>query len=737
MRFLKVLLVCVLLTCLSACALWEEYTSADPLALPEIEAGAPEAPPVLPAAQAYLDAWKAGDYPAMYARLTSVSQQAISEDAFVEHYQGVAQEISLSGLEVEILSLLTKSDTAQVVYQVSFQSRLVDDFSRKTEMNLSLEENQWRIQWDDTLVMPELKGSNTLVMDQEDYIPARANIYDRNGNALVAQSDAVAVGLYPARLDPAQSDTLFTELQNLTGISADTIRASFANFPDGADWYLPLTEVPVEQVVARKEVLEGLAGLSLETYQARYYFSGGVAPHVLGYMGSMSQEESAAYLEKGYREADRVGKSGLEKWGEAYLAGARGGALYVFNGQGQPVTRLSQKPTTPGSEIYTTLDRDFQLQVQQAIAGFRGAIVVLERDSGRVLAMVSAPGFDPNAFEPVNFNSESLQATLNSPDQPLLNRAAQGLYPLGSVFKTVVMAAALESERFTPASLLACGYRFEELGESAILYDWTYEHFLADKVTKPSGVLTLSQGLVRSCNPWFYHIGLDLFRNGERSRITELAKGFGLGKPTGIVGVEEAVGNVPLPETDFDATNLGIGQGDLLVTPLQVAAFIAAIGNGGTLYRPQLVEAVVSPDGTVQFRFELQVNGELPVKQETLEAIRQAMVGVIRSTDPVGTAWHQFTGLDIQVAGKTGTATSGSGAPHAWFAGYTFEGRPEQPDIAVAVVLDNAGEGSAYAAPIFRRVVELYYSGQPQKLYPWESSYGVPRATDVPQNPAP
>jgi penicillin-binding protein 2 len=682
-------------------------------------------------AQAYLDAWTRQDYASMYEQLSSNSKLAISGGAFRDHYLGVFDEAALTGVDWEILSVLTNPDRAQVAYQVILHSGLVGDIKRDTEMNLVLEGSDWRVQWDDTLVLPELKGSNYLVMSREDYIPARANIYDYYGHALVAQADATAIGLYPDQIDPAQQDVLFSELETLTGLPADRLLAKVAEVPVGSDWYLPIAQVPAEQVSVQMETLSGISGLALSPYRARYYFDNGVAPHVLGTMGLIDFDELQNLAPLGYTAVDRVGKSGIEKWGEPYLAGKRGGALYVFNGQGQPVTRLAETLANPGSSIYTTLDRDFQLGVQEAIAGFRGAVVVMERDTGRILAMASSPNFDPNAFEPVNYNSDSLQNTLDQPDQPLLNRATQGLYPLGSIFKIIVMATALESGEYTPRSTLQCGYRFEELGESATLYDWTYEHFQADKVTKPSGPLTLSQGLIRSCNIWFYHIGLDFYRAGKGKLISDMAANFGLGHKTGITGVEESIGNVPIPQTEYDATNLGIGQGDLLVTPLQVAAFIAAIGNGGTLYRPQIVEAVVPPDGRPLFELAPEAVGSLPLSPANLEAIQEAMVGVIRSTKPTGTAWHQFTGLDIQVAGKTGTATSGSGAPHAWFAGYTFENREGKPDIAVAVILENAGEGSAYAAPVFRRVVELYFSGQPQKLYEWESTYGTTR-TPVP-----
>jgi penicillin-binding protein 2 len=221
-----------------------------------------------------------------------------------------------------------------------------------------------------------------------------------------------------------------------------------------------------------------------------------------------------------------------------------------------------------------------------------------------------------------------------------------------------------------------------------------------------------------------------------------MARGFGLGRPTEIVGLDEAPGQIPDPQGVVDALNMAIGQGDLLVTPLQVANFVAAIGNGGTLYRPQVVERIAMPAGEAAQSFEPQAMGTLPLEAEDLRLIQEALVGVIRNEKPRGTAWHRFTGLDIPVAGKTGSAQSAGERSHAWFAGYTFAEREDRPDIAIAVVVENIGEGSDYAAPIFRRVVELYFSGQPQKLYWWESAFNVthtpiPTPTSRSETPAP
>jgi penicillin-binding protein 2 len=235
---------------------------------------------------------------------------------------------------------------------------------------------------------------------------------------------------------------------------------------------------------------------------------------------------------------------------------------------------------------------------------------------------------------------------------------------------------------------------------------------------------------MRSCDPWFYHIGYELWQQEKGNLISDMARSFGLGKATGIDQVSEAEGTIPNPTDGRDATSIAIGQGKVLVTPLQVATFIAAVGNGGTLYRPQLVEKVQPVSGDPLSIFRPQANGTLPIKAEDLKVIQDAMRSV--AENPRGTAYYTLGNFGIPTAAKTGTAESSEIEPHAWFAGYSLAdwpntpNKPDLPDIAVAVLVENEGEGAIWAAPIFRRVMEIYFYGHPQTVYPgWESAIGV------------
>ncbi len=346
-----------------------------------------------------------------------------------------------------------------------------------------------------------------------------------------------------------------------------------------------------------------------------------------------------------------------------------------------------------------------------------GAVVVLERDTSKVLAMVSSPGFDPNIFNPLIHTHYEVSNLIQNVRQPLYNRAAQGVYAPGSIFKVISMISALETGVFTPDRVYSCDNLWTEY-DGWVGENWTYKRgFSAD------GDLTLVEGLMRSCNPWFWHIGLTLWNDGYTTSIPDEALAYGLGTLTGIE-IEEFAGAVNYPDNAFDYFQMAIGQSTLQVSALQAANLAAAIGNGGYLHRPTVIERIgfMGEEPVYQFT-EPDLIRHIDTLPENLAAVQEGMVQVIRN--PRGTANFQFSRFSGNIAGKTGTAETALGKPPMpGFFGYTFNEDPDKPDIAVAVILEYGGEGSEMAAPLFRRAISLYYSDaeEPGGTMPWEKA---------------
>ncbi len=735
MRKVTPLGILLLLALLAGCGV--SLPAANPAPVEETSLPAPavritSVPDARKTLNAFLEAWKISDYATMYTMLSAESQASISQDDFVKKYRETMNRMTLRELSHEILTSNNGTQTAQATFKVTYNTYLVGSFEHEMTAGLKMENGEWRILWNDGLIFPEMAGGNYLSMDYQ--TASRGIIYDRDGVALVSQTDAYAIGLVPTNIIPDQEGSLMSALSQLLGVYPIQAQALYNDRRD-VYWYIPIGEAPAEEVDRRFSYYSSLGGIVLSPYTARLYAENGIASQTLGYVAPIQESQVDEYVRQGYSPAARVGQAGIEQWGEEYLSGTSGGTLYLVGADGKVIRQVGSKSEAqPAGSVTLTLDRDLQVQAEKAIEGFRAAAVVIERDTGRILAMASSPDFDPNYFDPNNRNSaDGIQEIFNNVNQPLVNRVTQGQYPLGSVFKVITFAAALESGTYTPDLQLECGYEWNELTDQT-RYDWTWQHcqdeFAAEGActTKPSGTLTLSQGLMRSCNPWFWHIGLDLYRQGRTTAVADMARAFGLGQTTGIGVLPELPGqinNLPTSGGEIEAVNQAIGQGDVLVTPLQVANFMAALGNGGTLYRPQIVEKVTDSSGAETTIFKPEARATLPLKPETLEALQTAMLAVVR--DPRGTAVHRFRNINIPIYGKTGTAESGSGLPHAWFAGYTDAQIEGFPDVAIAVIVENEGEGSDYGAPIFKRIVESYFYGQPRSLYWWEANFGLTR----------
>src|SRR5512143_2135866 len=578
MKLFRWLVVLVLMLLLGACSgksgtgipgLFQPATT-----LPAPAIGVTHAPSAEGAMRAFLEALKKNDFTAMYALLTTGTQESISPDDFTKKYNDSLNSMSAANLDYEVLSETLSPSSAQVGFRVTYHTVLFGDMQRDMNAHFTLEQGQWRLQWDSSLILPELTGGNLLKTDYQ--IPARGDIYDRKGLPIVTQSDADGLGITAGSMSRKTEGAVVAELARLWRTRQQAIYDALKGAAAG--WYVPICDASVDEVNAALGSLPG--GLTATPYNSRFYLDQGVAPQVVGYASLIHKENLTEYLRQGYRGDEKVGQSGIENSMEQYLAGKHGGTLYVVDPNGQIVNKVASSDPQPADSVYLTIDRDFQLEVQKTLSSFVGAAVVIERDTGRVLAMASAPEYDQNLFNTDNFNSGYLLGNLvNDPNNPLLNRAAQGQYPLGSAFKPITMAAALESGLYLPETTYDCQYDFTELQSlgGPVLHDWTWMH-CQDRIasgrqcdttdSQPSGLLTLEEGLMRSCDPYFWHIGLDLYNNNRAADVANMAKAFGLGSATGIDVIAEATGNIPVPAEPINATNEAIGQGDVQVTPL-------------------------------------------------------------------------------------------------------------------------------------------------------------------------
>jgi penicillin-binding protein 2 len=608
--------------------------------------------------------------------------------------------------------------------RIAYATQLVGVLETNVTFPLERVDGRWGIVFAPALIWPDLVNGQQLLMIP--FVPDRGIIYDRNGVPMVELTDAVAIGVIPGEVTP-EDNTLANGLGRLFGTSGQSIAALWANAT-------PLEYVPIGEVsaaaYAQYSWLGGVAGIRVNPYTARFYHGNGAAAHVTGYTSFLTPEELPLYLAQGYSADQRLGRTSLERWGESMLAGVNGGQLTLLDAAGNPLRALTiVQPQFP-QDLYTTVDYDLQRAVSFALGGYTGAAVVLNMATGEVLALASSPTFDPNRYEPNNLNRQFTSAEAFSTG--LVNNAAQDAYPAGSIFKLVTFSAGLTSSLFTPESEYTCTGVFTEVqGFSAT--DW---------LEGGHGAITLSEGLSGSCNPYFWHLGKTLF-DWNPDWLSQTARAFGLGAPTGVAQFDETPGLIPDPQWKLqnqgqaweviDSLNTAVGQGNVLVTPLQIARLVAAIGNGGTLHQPQLVLRLQAPEGPPTQEFAPIAVGQLPLDEAQLAALQTAMHNVTQP--PLGTARNRFRGFRIPIYGKTGTAETAAPEPHAWFAGYTLAQQADRPDIAIAVWVSNIGQGSDIAAPIFRRIVESYFD-LPLTRYPWEESIGVvatPEPTATPE----
>lgn len=540
-----------------------------------------------------------------------------------------------------------------------------------------------------------LQRSELQAIKQRAKIPSRGCMYDRTGMMIVRNDPAFSITMTPNDVDT----TRFPFLARLLGIPVAQLRMLYLQALPYRFQEIPIVrDAPLDKVAAIEEHYAELPGIEIRTDVKRRYLLNAHASHIFGYR-AMVDERDIARMGDYYTLNDYIGKTGLEAAYEPFLRGRKGVQFVAVNAAGQPIERFnngrSDIEAIEGADLYLSIDALLQEIAEEQMGNDHGAVVVLDPRNGEVLALVSKPDYDLHPFETPKAGEYFAQLA-RDPSKPLFNRAMQTIYPPGSTWKMLVALAALHEGMLDEHTTIHCPGSFSYGGRSF-------------KCHGAHGMVDVRRAIQVSCNVFFYRLG-------QRIGIDNLYKYgtmFGFGQLTGIDIAGERSGLLPSRKwfekrgvsgslLDGRMVNLGIGQGELGVTPLQMAVYVATIANGGTLYQPHVVRAIYNKETG---RLEKVAYGsiKLPLNPHYVRIIQEGMYAVCNV--PGGTATNVRVD-GVAVCGKTGTAQNPHGRDHSWFICYA---PAENPTIAMCVMVENAGFGATRAAPIARTILDAYF----------------------------
>ena len=510
----------------------------------------------------------------------------------------------------------------------------------------------------------------------------RGKILDRKNESLASSRLSFNCSVIPreARKRIHESCQLVAEL---LGQDSEDLEKQYRRKKPGAFNTVLLAEnITAEQAIAIEEKLELLPGFLIETRPQREYTYGESAAHLTGFIGPMNEEEIDTMESYGYRQADWLGREGLEKNYESYLRGQSGGLQIEVDNRGRLIRALGVKEPKEGKDIQLTIDAKLQAHIQGLLKEYKGAVAVMELGEGGLLAVNSSPSFNPNLFASVSGRKE-VGKYLHDSAAPMVNRGIRGQFPPGSTYKVITALAALEDHKITPRTSFNC--------PGFMMIGGLKKRCWADA---GHGSQSLTEALAHSCDVFFYNTGLLAGVDAIYQKSIE----FGLSQPTGIDLPSEKKGFVPSREWkknklhsgwyDGDTANLAIGQGYLQVTPMQALVMISAVATRGQLYRPHVVDKI---DGIKVADLHTK-----PIEEsaENWRYVKDGLDQVVNSSTGTGRL-ARVQGL--RIAGKTGTAQSGKGEDHAWFVGFA---PVEQPKVALVVFLEHGGHGGVTAAKL-------------------------------------
>ena len=680
---------------------------------------------------AYLLDYTGAKYEAMYALISAASIQQFSDpnilrgnyktahDYIVSRTPGILAYADINSVSASPGAFTqTTSTSGSFPARLVYGSTAVGDFIQDVTIPVVEENGKWKISWTPGLIFGQLDDATDPNYTHRVCFQAqsgqRGTIYDAGGDVLAKDETVYQVGVVPGKI--TNEATLLSTLSSALGMTQAVIKAQYAGAP-ATQFALIRTITPMlySQI---QSTLNGLPGVQVQTTMGRVYPYGVTMAPVTGYVGQVTQDDLNKDTTHYYAAGDVIGRAGVEQWGETYLRPIKGGDLTIqaTNADGtcgNPVyyTVASRAPVN-GADIHTSISLTAQQAAMTSLAnqsGHSGGTVSVDPTTGAVLSLGTFPIYDPNDLSLGRPDEQDLLAKL---DHPFLNRAYADPQPIGSAFKPITLAAALENG-VTPTQDFTCTGSYLVPGESAPRQD--------DKVAG-HGVLTAPGAIGPSCDVVFWKVAV-LLNTKDPNLLPAMAKSSGFGANTNMTGVAtgaELPGLVPDPAwlkanknadwTPTDAANLAIGQGFFLATPAQVAAYIAAVADNGVRMQERLVTSVTTSGGATLVSYPAKQLGTLPISADNLSVIQGALLDPLYS--PNGTAYGDFNGFSFLVAGKTGTAQSNQQNPNGWFECYApaspVSGPPVAPQIAVGTLVEFSSFGEQFALPVSRATMGAY-----------------------------
>ncbi|MDD5760189.1 MAG: penicillin-binding protein 2 [Desulfobulbaceae bacterium] len=541
----------------------------------------------------------------------------------------------------------------------------------------------------------------------------RGMLSDRFGRPLIANRPYFNVTL--AREDAPNPEDLLNRLSTILDVDVNEL---LDRIREGEDYprYVPILlkeDIDWKTLVSIENHLYDLPGIRIDVLPSREYLYENLGSHLFGYLGRINEAELSERADEGeYQRNDQIGKLGLERIFEKQLRGEQGKRYIEVDAQGFEQREVSVQQPLPGSDLKLTIDRDMQDVAEDALDGRAGAAVVMEVTTGRILALASSPALELDKFVG-GISSQNWKEMQEDEMKPLINKATQGQYPPGSTYKMVVALAGLSEGVINADTTFFCNGAMKFKGRDYRCWK-----------KQGHGTISLERALAESCDVFFYSVGM---RVGV-DKLAEYAKSLGLGEPTGITLEHEKSGVVPSIAWkkkrfgqvwyEGETMSISIGQGYDLATPLQICQMTSTLVNGGTRYRPQLIEAVMDADGNVAKGFEPIIDGHALGTAKSLDLIRAGMVAAVNT--PHGTAGVAKS-KSMLVGAKTGTAQvvkvkqyqhlRENDIPYKWrdHAWFTCFAPAEKPEIAVTVLVEHGLHGATGAGPVARRLLKEYF----------------------------